>query len=549
MHVTSLQLKNFKRFSDLRIESIPDTARLVLLIGANGSGKSSVFDAFECLNKVAKEGADQSTLAYYRKSTDESFYINLSLAKDLSLSLKDFSPDAGVFTLNPNVFYGRTSFRQIPRLTRKNLGEAKRYNGDADRPRFFIDRDVRFENDIEKIIVDVLRSVFTSFDSKEKIQKQILEPINKALENIFGHQNGTKLFLLELIPPAEGRVAEINFQKGASKFHYNQLSAGEKEVFNILLNLLARRDLYQDTVYFYDELDLHLNTKIQYNLLKEITENWIPENCQLWTASHSLGFIQYAKDYEKGVIIDFDDLDFDDLVVLVPQPKDNPDVYEIAVGKQFLPSLFEHLDVWFVENQDNEFYAAAGIPKTIFIPENGRNAVFHKAKTRQFKGLVDRDYLTDEDIELIEKKYPTLRILRFYSIENYFYHPDNLMEYYTSKNQNFDRSKYLHVLTEGKNQVKDGIIRTISLKRTEYPYFSEPDWNGKPEQNRFKNKNENFEQTETLANYLNSNNFADYYKILPMKTYCTHLPQRQNIRPSDLARTEWFKQTISNLLK
>ena len=56
-----------------------------------------------------------------------------------------------------------------------------------------------------------------------------------------------------------------------------------------------------------DELDLHLNTQLQYNLLKEITENWIPENCQLWTASHSLGFIDYANGSEMAAIIDFDD--------------------------------------------------------------------------------------------------------------------------------------------------------------------------------------------------------------------------------------------------
>jgi AAA15 family ATPase/GTPase len=38
--------ENFKRFTDLRIENIPEETKLVLLIGTNGSGKSSVFDGF-----------------------------------------------------------------------------------------------------------------------------------------------------------------------------------------------------------------------------------------------------------------------------------------------------------------------------------------------------------------------------------------------------------------------------------------------------------------------------------------------------------------------
>ena len=52
MNVTRLRLANFKRFTDLTIDlsSCAGAPKLVLLIGANGSGKSSVFDAFEYLS-------------------------------------------------------------------------------------------------------------------------------------------------------------------------------------------------------------------------------------------------------------------------------------------------------------------------------------------------------------------------------------------------------------------------------------------------------------------------------------------------------------------
>ena len=50
MNVSELHLRNFKRFTDLKIDLSACPAKLVLLIGANGSGKSSIFDAIEYLS-------------------------------------------------------------------------------------------------------------------------------------------------------------------------------------------------------------------------------------------------------------------------------------------------------------------------------------------------------------------------------------------------------------------------------------------------------------------------------------------------------------------
>ncbi len=229
-------------------------------------------------------------------------------------------------------------------------------------------------------------------------------------------------------------------------------------------------------------------------------------------------------------------------------PKDNPDIYEIAVGKEFLPALFQQMNIFFVENKDKEYYATIGIDKTVFVSDNNRNNVYHKVRATEFSGIVDRDFLSDDDILQIRQHYDNLYLLNYYSIENYLYHPDNLEEYYTSKEKAFDKAGYIAQLIEAKNQATDTFIPTLSLKRTEYPYFGEPDYNGTALQNRFKNKQENAEQSAIVAGYLNSNDFETFYKSLPMKTYCTHLPQRQNIAKSDLAKTNWFKEKIEALL-
>ena len=552
MRIRSIHLKNFKRFTDLEIRDIPESSKLVLLVGSNGSGKSSLFDAFGfCTASIKRDSVTNNEFwNYFQKNQEQNAEVKLDFYNDISLNLSkdNFSRNQG---LDFSTFYGRTSFRQIPKLTRTALGQGGTVHieNDSDRPRFFIERDNRFENDIEKITEIILKDFFRSNQSTEKIREKYINPVNTALSNIFGDDENIKLELIEIIPPLEGKVAQINFKKGQSEIHYDYLSAGEKEVFNLLINLLSRSASYQNSIYYFDEIDLHLNTKLQFNILKEITNHWIPENSQLWTATHSLGFIEYAKQDEFASIIDFNSLDFDMVQVLTPTPKESSDIYEIAVGKDFLSSLFTDMDIYFVENKDKEYYATLRLNKTIIVSENNRNNVYHKVRTTNYYGIVDRDFLSDDDIHKIGEKYKHLYILEYYSIENYLYHPENLNEYYASIHKDFDKNVYINHITIEKNKIKGRIIPSLALTRTEYPYFGEPEFNATSLQNRFKNKLENAEQSTEIANYLNDDDFDIFYKALPMKSYCTQLPQRHNISKNDLAKTTWFKNKISTLLK
>jgi hypothetical protein len=546
MKIKSLHLKNFKRFTDLTLQGIPENAKLVLLIGSNGSGKSSVFDGLEVLNRY-KVGHFSDNDNYYRK--DKGPFRILADYGDGFLLDTDIKVHKGNnLKLAGDVYYGRTSFRQIPRLTRLQLGTNFNINADSDRPYSFIDRDERFENDLEHIFGKLLKEFFKSDEEKFEIKESVISPINAALTRIFSKENGTKLELIELIPPLEGKVAEVNFKKGNSIFHYNQLSAGEKEIFSILINFVARKDIFKGTLYF-DEIDLHLNTKLQYNFLKELAENWIPDRCQFWTASHSLGFIQYAKESEQAVVFDFDDYDFDRSKILVPEPKDSSDLYEIAVSREILPFLFKDYSIFFVENKDKNYYSSLVLPHILFVQATNKKAVYHKTKNGEFFGIVDRDFLTDEDIRLIEKQYPKLKILRLYSIENYLYHPDNLEEYYSTRKEAYKKKDYELSLFNEKNSAANEIKRKLALVRMSYPFFEEPEFNGKSNQKRFRNDSENLDQVKELEEYLNSPEFDVFYKVFPMKDYATQLKERQNINKSDLSKTEWFKTQIEDLLK
>ena len=213
-----------------------------------------------------------------------------------------------------------------------------------------------------------------------------------------------------------------------------------------------------------------------------------------------------------------------------------------------LSELFKDYTVYFVENKDKTFYSALNISDVLFVQSNNKKSVYHKTKNGDFYGIVDRDYLSDNDIEEIEKQYSTLKVLRLYSIENYLYHPQNLQEYYKSISKEFDINEYTNLIIEEKENVKSKIFRSLAITRTSYSFFEEPEHDKKENQKRFKNSDENLKQVADIENYLNSNDFETFYKVFPMKEYATQLKERQNISKSDLAKTNWFKTQIENII-
>ena len=539
MHVSSLELKNFKRFTDLTIglSKLAQPPKLVLLIGANGSGKSSVFDGFELLaNLVKNKGLKLLAPESYYHKTDSLDSKTLESVSNFEVKiitdLGEYVYGENTENLKSDAFYGRSSLRQVPRLTRTTSQEFD-IASDTDRPRFYIDRDNRFENDIEILAQQILDEVFNGDDfDAQQLKEEYLQPINRSLNRIFGSLEAPLLELISLKPPLRGNVADIQFKKGTARFHYDLLSSGEKEVINILLNLFVRRDTYQDTIYFIDELDLHLNTRLQYNLLKEITEHWIPDNCQLWTASHSYGFIDYARDADQAAIIDFDSFDFDVKQVLLPEPKDSLDVFDVAIPKESIFKLFDNKQIVLCENQNDEFYNLLGLKDKLFVGVKNKNDVFlYVKRDPRYHGLIDRDFLTDKEVEKAQRKYTGLRILRYYCFENYLYHPDNL----SSLTPDFDRAVYVRQIINQKNARKLKLISKIAKTRDSYAMLRAEDTI----------RDDDF---DTIIEALSSDDLETFYPFFSMKEFSKEGIAAYNWKKEQLVMTPWFKLKIAEAL-
>ena len=107
MKVASVHLQRFKRFTDLQIHSIPATSKLVVLVGPNGCGKSSLFDGLlrwhresaglsyiddgEYYNKSPEQGTVHVTLHGEHRPTRDSLYVRTAYRNDADFKTSKIS--------------------------------------------------------------------------------------------------------------------------------------------------------------------------------------------------------------------------------------------------------------------------------------------------------------------------------------------------------------------------------------------------------------------------------------------------------------------------
>jgi AAA domain, putative AbiEii toxin, Type IV TA system len=541
MRIKELNLKNFKRFTDLQIKNIPAEAKLVLLIGANGSGKSSVFDAFEWMRRSGEFQNSRIDLNthYFKKDIKHDITCNLKTDNGKNFSWKG-DENKGK-TLPLDFFYGRPSLRIVPTIENVRYDEnVIRFNTDA--PNRFIEFDDKFNLDVSKYTNDINKAIRAPiFAGKQadtiQIFKNAILPFNEALERIFGNDPATTIRLVQFEDASPDKPTKLLFQKGGSEVNYDLLGHGEKQVVVILLNFVIRLPYFQDTIYYIDEMDGHLNTSLQYALLKEITENWIPENCQLWTASHSLGFIEYAKDTNQAVILDFDSLDFDQKQVIEPIPKQKESVFEIAIPRTSLIKILGNRKIVLCENKNYELYSLMGLDDFIFTDVQNSNSIFLKIKRdKTLVGLRDKDYLTDNEISKLTERFPNYKILRYYCFENYLYHPENLAQI---KLIGFDKSVYEAEIRALKNQHRHALVLKISESRKAYEEFR--DGGIKPDSD-----------IAHISKALESDDFEMFYPYFSFKDYCGSLINKYKIDKREikekLVQTEWFIHKLQAVL-
>ncbi len=305
MKIKKIQFKNgYKRFKDLIINLGETPSKIIALVGPNGCGKSSVFDGMLYLNNAheavgqfgqkdfkfhSMEGIANYNYQNIEITFDSGNFSTTRSAKQATGKQNTIFNYRNPYRYNSNL--NVTSLQKIPDIKMNNIGASSS-----------IDLDDKMTNNYQRLYIYITDYRKSNDLTDKQAKTQIIGELNEILKKCLG---------LEISDEGDIQSGKgsLYFKKPSQpkEFEFNVLSSGEKEVVDILLDLYLKRKEFNDTIYIIDEPELHLNTGIQKNLLIEI-EKIIPDNCQLWVATHSIGFLTALKENlnDKCSVIAFD---------------------------------------------------------------------------------------------------------------------------------------------------------------------------------------------------------------------------------------------------
>ena len=283
MRLKSARIRQFKRFVDLTIRDLSPNAKLIVLLGPNGCGKSSLFDAFQRRLKVEPFlGIDDELLRYYRRaisgSVVESEEVGLEFHGSNPTSPGDLKKS----------LYVRSAYRHDPSFSDTTIQQQKDVL-DRHAVRRLIDTDQTVRNNYQRIIWRLLRKVTTPGLTTDDIMRDTIGDLQRSMGIVFGD------IRLDSVVAVQD-TGTFTFTKGTARsFLYENLSAGEKAAFDLLLDVVVNKAAFDNSLYCVDEPEAHLSTRIQGKLLKELYR-MIPGDSQLWLATHSIGMVRAAQE-------------------------------------------------------------------------------------------------------------------------------------------------------------------------------------------------------------------------------------------------------------
>jgi hypothetical protein len=193
MHIKSVKLQTFKRFSDLSIVDLSPTARMVIVAGPNGNGKSSLFDAFNSFHhrSLSSLGFDWQP-DYHVKKTENPQAASGNVQIDFFETLP--SDMAG----RRKAFYVRSAYRNDPDFQTRGLDRMGPAT-DIRRLNFLTDNDAAVSDNYRRI---ASRAVSELYDESQKaktygdFRQETLGDLNKYLNRLW-----PTLSLTSLGPP------------------------------------------------------------------------------------------------------------------------------------------------------------------------------------------------------------------------------------------------------------------------------------------------------------------------------------------------------------